>query len=358
MNYANPRSLPVSAPWERRVARWVQFSGLVAGETERFKQFLRLVHKLLRHQGADPDHLVAVVGVGDDVGILPEGVEDGEAIRGEAPDTARGLFGEQVALAFEASVAVGERRGPHPGEVFSDHEVGALWSVGVDGDLAGGLIDDIGCGPALYPVEVEVGFVIDPPELVGDEFAVFVVEWGVGVYVDHRRHLAFVIRKEARLDPQHTLLQRPVRPHLTIGIQLAIRTLDGDPLGQVEHVPEVPDPRADRHEELLAADHASIRLDGVYTTVFHAKSGNPDPGVDLHALGLGFGGEGPYGGPVVRVPSAVLVQDARDVLGLPIVEDVLHVGAALLFPLDERRRVADRLLFFVDLHHVAMHHLG
>src|SRR5215213_2354434 len=100
MNYANPRSLPVSAPWERRVARWVQFSGLVAGETERFQQFLRPVPKLLRPQGTDPDHLVAVVGVGDDVGVGPGGGEDGEAIGGEAPESARGLPGEQVARAL------------------------------------------------------------------------------------------------------------------------------------------------------------------------------------------------------------------------------------------------------------------
>src|ERR671913_1904491 len=187
MNYANPRSLPVSAPWERRVARWVQFSGLVAGETERFQQFLRLVHKLLRHQGTDPAHLVAVVGVGDDVGIVPEGVEDGEAIGGEAPDTARGLPGEQVALPLEAPVAVRQRRGPHPGEVFSYHEVGALGTVRVDSDLVRWLVYDVRCGPALYPVEVEVRLVVDPPEFVRDELAIFVVERGIGVYVDHRR---------------------------------------------------------------------------------------------------------------------------------------------------------------------------
>jgi hypothetical protein len=176
--------------------------------------------------------------------------------------------------------------------------------------------------------------------------------------VDHRRHAAFVVSKEARLDTEHTLLQRPVRPHLTVAVQLAIRTLDGDPLGQIEHPPDVSDPRADGHDEVITADHAPIRLYGAHAAAFHAKSGNPDPGVDLHALGLGFGGQGPYRGFVVRVPSAVLVQDARDVLGLPIVEDAPHVGAALLFSFDEGRGVTNRLLLFIDLHHVVVHHLG
>src|SRR5687768_8350432 len=106
-----------------------------------------------------------------------------------------------------------------------------------------------------------------------------------------------------------------------------------------------------------SADRATIRLYGPHTFIFYTKSGNPDPGVDPHPLGLAFGGKGPYRGLVVRVPAAVLVQDARDVLGLPVVEDVLHVGAALLFPFDESRGVADRLLLLIDLHHVVVHHL-
>ena len=67
----------------------MQLSGLVAGEAERFEQFLRFVHKLLCYQRTDPDHLVAVVGVGDEVGIVPEGIEDGRSFGGKAPDTAR-----------------------------------------------------------------------------------------------------------------------------------------------------------------------------------------------------------------------------------------------------------------------------
>src|SRR5918997_5858790 len=169
-----------SAPREGGIAGGVQPSGLVAGEAERFEQPLLLAQQLLGHQRPDPDHLVSVVGVGDDGGILPEHVEDGKTVRGEAADPPRGLPGEEVALALEALVAVGEGRGPHPGEVLTDDEVRALGSVRIDGDLVGGLVNDVGRGAALYPVEVEVRLVVDPPELVGDELASLIVERGVG----------------------------------------------------------------------------------------------------------------------------------------------------------------------------------
>jgi hypothetical protein len=54
----------------------------------------------------------------------------------------------------------------------------------------------------------------------------------------------------------------------------------------------------------------------------------------------------------------VLVQDARDVFGLPVVEDILHVLLALLLTFHEGRRVADGLLLLIDLHHVVVHDFG
>src|SRR3712207_8528862 len=99
------------------MTRGVQPSGLVAREAERFEQGLRLVHELLGHQRPYTDHLVAVVGVGDDVGVLAEGVEDGEAVGGEAPDPTRRLLREEFSLALEAALAGRKSRGPHPGDV-------------------------------------------------------------------------------------------------------------------------------------------------------------------------------------------------------------------------------------------------
>src|SRR5918998_636181 len=259
-----------SAPREGGVAGGVQPSGLVAGEAERFEQPLLLAQQLPGYQRPDPDHLVSVVGVGDDVGILPEHVEDGETVRGEAPDPTRGLLGEEVTLALEALVAVREGRGPHPGEVFSDHEVRALGSVRIDGYLVGGLVNDVGCGAALYPVEVEVRLVVDPPELVGDELAVLIVERGVGVDVDYRRHVAVVVHEEARLDPEHALLQRPVRPHVAVVGELAVGTLDRDLSRQIQHLPDVPDPRPDAHHEVLATDRAPIGLHGAHSAAVEA----------------------------------------------------------------------------------------
>jgi hypothetical protein len=176
--------------------------------------------------------------------------------------------------------------------------------------------------------------------------------------VDHRRHAALVVCEEARLDPEHALLQRPVGPHLAVAVEPAVRAFDGYLLGQIQHPPEVPDPGPDGHDEVLAADRTPIRLDGAHSAVVGAKAGNPEPGMNPDALALCFGGQGPYGGFVVRVPPAVLVQDARDVLGPPVVEDAPHVAQAFLLAFHERRRILDRLLLLVDLHDVVVHHLG
>jgi hypothetical protein len=49
------------------------------------------------------------------------------------------------------------------------------------------------------------------------------------------------------------------------------------------------------------------------------------------------------------------VQDHGDVAGLPVAEHVEQVGAAVALPLDERGRVADRLLLGEDLRDVVVH---
>ncbi|MND00696.1 hypothetical protein D3C83_194010 [compost metagenome] len=66
----------------------MQFALLEARETEGLQEGALLAEELLRDQLADADHLVAVVGVGDDVDILAEGVEDREIVRREAAETA------------------------------------------------------------------------------------------------------------------------------------------------------------------------------------------------------------------------------------------------------------------------------
>src|ERR687889_423207 len=81
-----PDLIRASAPREGRAAGGVQPPLLVAVEAERLQQLLPSPEHLLRHQRPHTDHLVAVVRVSDDVGVVPEGVEDREAVRREASD--------------------------------------------------------------------------------------------------------------------------------------------------------------------------------------------------------------------------------------------------------------------------------
>src|SRR5205085_5686326 len=91
-----------SAPGERRMAHRVQFTRLVPAEPERCQQSLLLTEEFPGHQGPDADHLEPVIGIGDHVRVLPEDVEDGEAVRGEGADPARGLVPVQLTLALES----------------------------------------------------------------------------------------------------------------------------------------------------------------------------------------------------------------------------------------------------------------
>ncbi len=60
----------------------------IAAVPERLEDGLRLAHQLTGDQRSDPDHLVPVVGVGNHVGVLPEGVEHGKAVGREGADPA------------------------------------------------------------------------------------------------------------------------------------------------------------------------------------------------------------------------------------------------------------------------------
>src|SRR5699024_6598565 len=86
-----------STPRERRLADRVRLAALIAAEPERLEQLLRLAEQLGGHQLTDADHLVAVVGIGDHVHVLREGVEHREVVRREAAEPAGAAFTEEPA---------------------------------------------------------------------------------------------------------------------------------------------------------------------------------------------------------------------------------------------------------------------
>src|SRR5215470_216651 len=116
----------------------MQLSCAVPREAERLEQSLLVAEQLLGHERANADHLVAVVGVGDHVCVLPERVEYWEAVRSERADSARRLRAVQVPLPGEPLQAMRQPGGPHPGEVLAYDELGAGRAVRIDGHLAGG----------------------------------------------------------------------------------------------------------------------------------------------------------------------------------------------------------------------------
>jgi hypothetical protein len=76
--------------------------------------------------------------------------------------------------------------------------------------------------------------------------------------MDHRRHLPVIGGEEARIDREHAFLELPEAPHRNVRVQLAVASLDGDGPGQVEHGPEIADPRAGADDHVVAFDPALV----------------------------------------------------------------------------------------------------
>ena len=97
----------------------------IARKAERLEQRALLAHQLLRHQLADADHLVAVIGIGNDIDILAEHIEDREIVRREAAEPARLLvLLVERDLALEPLLAMRQHRAPRLDEVVADDEIG------------------------------------------------------------------------------------------------------------------------------------------------------------------------------------------------------------------------------------------
>ncbi len=75
----------------------------------------------------------------------------------------------QAALALEPGVAEGEAGRPHALELRADDELRALRSVRIDRHLRRRLLDFPWSRATLDASEVEVGLVVNSPELVGDQ---------------------------------------------------------------------------------------------------------------------------------------------------------------------------------------------
>src|SRR5206468_913559 len=123
----NPTPFPSShflAPGKRAVRDRMQPSFGVPRKAERLKQRAFAAKQLFGYQFADADHLVAVIGVCDDVDVVAKAVEHGKIVRCEAAYAARRLLPVNPVLILEALLAMRQRGGPHVGEMVIDDELG------------------------------------------------------------------------------------------------------------------------------------------------------------------------------------------------------------------------------------------
>ena len=138
---------------------------------------------------------------------------------------------------------------------------GELRPVRIDRDLVGILLDLVGRGAALDAAEIEIGLVIDAPDLVGDELAVAIrIERRVGIDMQHRREAPVIGPVHMRIDAERAFLETPELPHRHVVADLAVG-LDGDLLRQLEQVPDLVDPGTDADHHRLAGDPALIGVE-------------------------------------------------------------------------------------------------
>src|SRR5829696_6206655 len=163
-----------SAPRVGAVRDGVQVAGGEALVAEGMQQRGVLAAQRARDLAADRDHLVAVVGVRDDVGVGAHVIEHGEVVGGEAADAARANVTVARADAVEAAEAAAQRRA----ELVGERRLDAPGRIGVDGVV---VAHREGRGAALDAVAVALD--VDAPRLVTEGASGVVDERHVGVDV-------------------------------------------------------------------------------------------------------------------------------------------------------------------------------
>nr|ABZ09842.1 hypothetical protein ALOHA_HF4000APKG8L7ctg1g17 [uncultured marine microorganism HF4000_APKG8L7] len=302
-----------------------------------------------------------MVRIGDDEDVLAKAVDDGEAVGRECANAARGLVPVLGDATLEALLAMRQGGAPHVGEIVADDEVGRFGAVGVDRDPLGRRLHLVRHGPALDAAEIEVGLVIDAPHLFGNERAVHIGEERcVRVHVDDGRHATIVGLVHVGVDAERAFLEAPIGPHGDVVVHFAVAALDADGIWQIEHVPYGFDPGANAHDDEIGLDSAPVGLDRAHRagTTGEAEPRHLDPCQDAHALGFRLAGEAVDARRVVGVAALLLMQDGGDSPRLPVAEESLHVGVAVLGAFDEGGVVADRGLLRRDGGDVFVHGLG
>ena len=154
------------------------------------------------------------------------------------------------------------------------------------------------------------------------------------------------VANEQRVDADLALLQVPVRPHRLVARDVARRRVHVDRVGQPEHAPELPRPRAWRDDDLLShLDAAGRGLDGGDRAVRAlVEARDLDAADDRDARLAALAVQALDGVHVEGEPALVLVQAHGHALRAPVREEPLHVLVDLGLADDQLGAVPDPLL--------------
>ena len=246
-------------------------------------------------------------------------------------------------------------------EVVRRHEFRRLRAVGIDQDIRIGLVDLVGHGPALDTTKMRVGFVVDAPHFFDDDGAIDVGnQRRVGIHVNHRRQFSVIGLEHPWINAKHAFLKLPEPPHVDPRMDRPIRAKNVHGLWQIQHVPEIADPRTSRDHDLATFDFAFVGYHGgdraacvIRLHTYHGHAVD-DPNADI----LGFLRQAIHRRGVVGESATFFVQHRRDTLGLPIVKDSAHIRGRRIGALNEIRLITNGALLLEDRGDVVAHRLA
>ncbi len=214
-----------------------------------------------------------------------------------------------------------------------DDELRRLRPVRIDAHFVGVALDRGRHRAALHAAEVEVGLVVDAPQLVGDELG--------------RRGPSTAARRCRRVSPAASRRRwssgnrdrrracLPAAPcsatSRTPSCDLAVASLDRDRLRQGEHVPDRIDPRTDGDDDLVAGDRAGRRYRPRGSRRRAVADESPSPrrrSTISTPSAVALRARPRERRHVVRIAAALLVQHRGDVLRLPVVKQSPACSAA------------------------------
>ena len=109
----------LSTPWEGTVRYRMEFAIGITRQAKRFQQSGFFTLQFLGDQGTNTDHFIAVIGIGDDIGVFQWAVKNRKTIRRKTTDAAGRVLAIKRPSIGKTRLTMCQCRHPHFGKIFT-----------------------------------------------------------------------------------------------------------------------------------------------------------------------------------------------------------------------------------------------